>query len=276
MSYYATDGRNAVQQLGLAEEHLALAGWVVSVMMARMPPLGSGIREDLESCARVALVEVAGRYDAACGASFATYAVPRLRGAVLDELRRVDWASRGVRDGGNRLAEAEEKLSVELGRTPTSAELAERLALTGRQLDQLRFDLHRALSVKLDGLLIESDDTPIELASSTPSPEALLIRREEASHLRACIDVLPTQIREVITRHFLGEETLTAIAADMGITLSRASQVRARGLVLLRAALTRVWGVTAAEPAGGIRARNEESRYVDLAVHACLPVAVAS
>lgn len=259
-----------------AEEHLGLAGWVVSVMTARMPPLGSGIREDLESCARLALVEVAGRYDPAAGAPFTSYAVPRLRGAVLDELRRVDWASRSVRDGGHRLAEAEAALSMELGKTPTATEIADRLGLTEPQLAQLRFDLHRALSVKLDSLLMEENATPIEFASASPSPEALLIRREEAGHLHACIDVLPAQIREVIRRNFLGEETLTVIAADMGLTLPRVSQVRQRGLVLLRAALSRVWAQDVIEPTGGVRARNEESRYVARAVHACLPMAVAS
>ena len=86
-------------------------------------------RDDLLSCAHVALVEVARRFDPAAGASFATYALARLQGAVLDELRCGDWASRSVRAAARRTDAAADALAISLGRPPTQEELAASLGV---------------------------------------------------------------------------------------------------------------------------------------------------
>jgi RNA polymerase sigma factor for flagellar operon FliA len=256
----------------LAEDHLPLASWVVSQMVAKMPRVPSATVDDLVSCANVALVECAGRYDSEAGASFATYAINRMRGAVLDELRRNDFASRSVRGDYRRLAAADESLSQELARTPTQQELADRLGMTVAHLHRLEQDVHRGLVLHLEGLLQgEHDGLQIELVDPGAGPEAVLIGREELRHLHLCIEQLPVPYGEVVRRHFLAEQTLTEIADHMRLSLGRLSQMRSRVLVLLRAALSAVWGLDCPPADGGIRARRELQEYVDRAVTACSP-----
>lgn len=252
----------------LAEEHFPLAVWVVRDMTRNLPPGDSGVFEDLISCASVALVEVANRYDPAGGAKFATYAVPRIRGAILDELRRIDWASRSVRDGRRCLAKAEAGLRVELGRDATVAELASRLGLASDELERLRADVVRAHVIPLDGI-VTGEGTAFDVPAHVPGPEELAIRREEHRHLRACVAVLSEQQREVLVRNFFGDESLTAIGADMGLTVGRVSQIRARALLLVRAALSHIWDGVPSEAVGGIRARREEEAFVGRAVERC-------
>ena len=105
-------------------EHLPLAAFAVNAVAARISLPGHVSREDLLSCAHVALVEVARRFDPSAGASFATYALARLQGAVLDELRSGDWASRSVRAAARRTDAAADALAIALGRPPTREELA--------------------------------------------------------------------------------------------------------------------------------------------------------
>lgn len=252
----------------LAGENFALAVWVVRDMASHLPPGDSGLFEDLISCASVALVEVANRYDPDCGAAFPTYALPRIRGAVLDELRRKDWASRSVREGRFRLTQAVDALRVELGREPSDDELAAQLGLTADQLKRLRVDVQLASVVHLDGIVNEDGDS-LDVAGRAPGPEELALRREEQRHLRACVSALPEQHREVMVRHFFGDESLTAIGTDMGLTVGRVSQIRARALLLLGAALQRIWDGETPEPRGGIRARREEGAYVIRAAQRC-------
>lgn len=252
----------------LAEKHFPLAVWVVRDMTKHMQQADSGVFEDLISCASIALVEVANRYDPSEGTAFSTYAVKRIRGAVLDELRRIDWASRSVRDGRRRLATAEAELRDELGRDATVEELAYRLGLETDELERLRADVVRAQVIPLDALVTE-EGVGFVMPTAVPGPEGVAIRREEHRRLRACVAVLPAQQREVLVRNFFGEESLTAIGADMGLTVARVSQIRTRALLLLRAAFSRVWDGAISEAAGGIRARREEEAFVVRAMERC-------
>src|SRR5919205_410339 len=134
----------------LVTAHLPLAQFAVNAVASRisLPPHVS--RDDLLSCAHVALVEVARRFDPSAGASFATYALPRLQGAVLDELRSGDWASRSVRAAARRTDAAADALTIRLGRPPSREELAESLGVPRTELDHLQVDVHRAIMISID------------------------------------------------------------------------------------------------------------------------------
>ena len=108
----------------LVTTHLPLAQFAVNAVASRISLPSHVSRDDLLSCAHVALVEVARRFDPEAGATFATYALPRLQGAVLDELRSGDWASRSVRAAARRTDAAADALTISLGRPPTREELA--------------------------------------------------------------------------------------------------------------------------------------------------------
>lgn len=241
-------------------EHLHLASWVVHRMTKRMPYLTPVVREDLISCATVALVECAGRYDPQSDASFGTYAVRRMDGAVLDELRRMDWASRSVRDGRSRLAEAETHLAHQLGRPPTEPEVAAHLEVGELQLRRLRADVRQASVIELDRAT--EDGLTIDPPCTAAGPETAAVRTEQNRDLYEAIRLLPEQLQQVVVRNLLNGESLTVIAADTGLTLSRVSQARARALLLLRAALESVWSGEAPAALGGVRARREQDDFV--------------
>jgi RNA polymerase sigma factor for flagellar operon FliA len=255
-------GRSAQEIDALVTEHLPLASFAVNAVAARISLPGHVSRDDLLSCAHVALVEVARRFDPSAGASFATYALARLQGAVLDELRSGDWASRSVRAAARRSDAAADALTISLGRPPTREELAESLGVPRSELDTLQVDVHRAVMVSIDAES-GSDGTSLDLPDTGESPERAVLRGERARYLHEAIRALPDRLDEVVERNFFGDESLTDIAEDLGVTLSRVSQMRARALTLLHAAMSEVWDGTPVPADGGVRARNQQRSYVD-------------
>jgi RNA polymerase sigma factor for flagellar operon FliA len=246
----------------LVTEHLPLASFAVNAVAARISLPSHVSREDLLSCAHVALVEVAKRFDPSAGASFATYALARLQGAVLDELRSGDWASRSVRAAARRTDAAADALAISLGRPPTKGELAASLGIARSDLDSLQIDVHRAVMVSIDAE-VGGDGTSLEFPDTGESPERAVLRGERARYLHDAIRALPDRLDEVVERNFFGDESLTDIAQDLGVTLSRVSQMRARALTLLHAAMSEVWEGRAVPADGGVRARNQQRTYVE-------------
>jgi len=273
-SQKATAGRTQQEIDALVTEHLPLASFAVNAVAARISLPGHVSRDDLLSCAHVALVEVAKRFDPSAGASFATYALARLQGAVLDELRSGDWASRSVRAAARRTDAAADALTISLGRPPTREELAASLGVARTELDSLQIDVHRAVMVSIDAET-GGDGTSLDLPDTGESPERALLRGERARYLHEAIRALPDRLDEVVERNFFGDESLTDIADDLGVTLSRVSQMRARALTLLHAAMSEVWEGRPVPADGGVRARNQQKSYVDrVAGRAPTPAAV--
>jgi RNA polymerase sigma factor for flagellar operon FliA len=258
----ASTGTPACDVDALVTEHLPLAAFAVNAVAARISLPSHVSREDLLSCAKVALVEVARRFDPSAGASFATYALARLQGAVLDELRSGDWASRSVRAAARRTDAAADALAMTLGRPPTRAELAESLGMARSDLESLQVDVHRAVMVSIDAET-GPDGGSLDLPDTGESPERAVLRSERSRCLHEAIRQLPDRLDEVVERNFFGGESLTDIAADLGVTLSRVSQMRARALTLLHAAMSEVWDGKAVSADGGVRARNQQRSYVD-------------
>ncbi|MCV2489483.1 sigma-70 family RNA polymerase sigma factor [Geodermatophilus sp. YIM 151500] len=246
----------------LVTEHLPLAAFAVNAVASRIALPAHVSRDDLVSCAHVALVEVARRFDPDAGASFATYALARLQGAVLDELRSGDWASRSVRAAARRTDAAADALAMRLGRPPTREELAESLGMDRGELDALQVDVHRAVMVSIDAET-GPDGGSLDLPDGGETPERAVLRGERARYLHDAIRKLPDRLDEVVERNFFGGESLTDIAEDLGVTLSRVSQMRARALTLLHAAMSEVWVGKAVPADGGVRARNQQKAYVD-------------
>lgn len=258
----AAPPRSAADVDALVTEHLPLASFAVNAVAARISLPAHVSRDDLVSCAHVALVEVAKRFDPSAGASFATYALARLQGAVLDELRSGDWASRSVRAAARRTDAAADALTVSLGRPPTREELAAALGVPRSELESLQVDVHRAVMVSIDAET-SPDGGSLDLPDTGESPERALLRGERARYLHEAIRALPDRLDEVVERNFFGDESLTDIAEDLGVTLSRVSQMRARALTLLHAAMSEVWEGRQVVADGGVRARNQQTAYVD-------------
>jgi RNA polymerase sigma factor for flagellar operon FliA len=237
-----------------------VVGHVVAETMGRVP--GHVSRDDLAGAGAVALVAAARGYRPETGVPFDRYARIRVRGAVVDELRRGDWATRGVRRRGRRLAEAEERLRAELGRAPTTEELAVTLGVAPDAVERVRRDSSRAVVVPLEpagaptaheGAL---DDI---LAAADDSPEDRVAHAERVGALMAAVAALPERLRVVVEGYDLHERPMAGIAADLGVTESRVSQLRSQALGLLRAALDERTGGAGGH---GALARRRRDAYV--------------
>ncbi|QIK84316.1 sigma-70 family RNA polymerase sigma factor [Sanguibacter sp. HDW7] len=247
------------EQVELVETHLPLIGYHVNEIAARIPQHVS--RDDLASAGSLALVRAAVAYDAATGVPFARYAAIRLRGALLDELRSMDWASRGTRSRVRRLATVTEELTAQLGRTPTREHLAQTLGVDVSEIDQTRDDAGRRV------LSIEAFDGAVSdlLPDRAPDPEASVVATERLRYLRAAVAALPERLRLVVQLVYFEDRTVTEVAGVLGVTQSRVSQLRAEATSLMREALDahlEAQGSGADEAHAGVAQRRRRA-YVD-------------
>jgi RNA polymerase sigma factor for flagellar operon FliA len=217
----------------LVRETLPLVGHIVRDVATRVPTHVD--REDLMSAGLLALAQAARAYDPARGVRFASYAATRVRGALLDELRGLDWASRSVRRRARQVDEARSSLAVTLGRPATDAEVAAALGLGTSELAAHRDDVARASVASLDSL--DGGTADELLPASGVTPLDALVDRERVAYLRDAVDELPERLRVVVRDYYFAERPMAEIAAELGVTDSRISQLRAEAVRLLRGAL---------------------------------------
>ncbi|WP_338074727.1 sigma-70 family RNA polymerase sigma factor [Kineococcus vitellinus] len=220
------------QRAELVEKHLPLVGYITSEFIGRLPSHVS--RDDLTSAGLMALFQASKAYDPSTGVPFNRYANTRIRGALLDDLRGADWASRGLRSRQRKLSQAEDTLTVELGRTPTASELAAVLGVSERELAETRDEAQRSMVLSMQGFTADGASLDDHLPTHTPGPEQELLHRERLGYLRSAIACLPERLRVVVEGYFLAERPMAEIAEELGVSESRISQMRAEALVLLR------------------------------------------
>jgi RNA polymerase sigma factor for flagellar operon FliA len=189
--------------------------------------------EELVSAGSLGLLQSMEGFDPDRGLAFSTFAMRRIRGAILDELRARDPLSRADRSQVRRL-EAVIELEQRLGRAPDTAEVAGHLGVDDATVLRLRHRTAAAGSVSLEGepggqSLADrlGDDGAEELFSS-------LMAGERAEALRRALDELPSRERLILSRSFFEEQSLRDIAAELGVTESRICQLRAQALARLR------------------------------------------
>ncbi|HWU22179.1 MAG TPA: sigma-70 family RNA polymerase sigma factor [Nocardioides sp.] len=249
----------------LITSHMQLVGHIVRETMGRVPSHVN--RDDLTSAGLTALVLAARAYDAERGVPFDRYAATRIRGALLDELRSIDWASRSVRRRARDLSETRSALANALGRTASPTEVAQAAGLTVDEVAANDDDVARAQVLSLQG----STTTPIDelVPHRAPSPEDLLEQAEKLEYLREAIEELPDRLRVVVQDYFFAERPMADIAAELGVTDSRISQMRAEALVLLRDALNHALEPGLVKPVpgktGGVAHRRREAYFAAVA-----------
>lgn len=234
MNATATTAIVTREQETLIRENMALVGHMVREMLFKVPPHVH--RDDLASAGYAALVTAAKAFDTGRGVPFGRFAAVRVRGALLDELRGLDWASRSVRARARRAEQARQELAARLGRTPTETELAELLGVAVSELAHVQDDVQRAAVLSLQGFTAGSAD---DLVTETSlNPEEILLHRERIGYLHDAVAVLPERLRLVVEESYLRERPLSEVAAELGVTESRVSQLRTEALALLKDGLT--------------------------------------
>jgi RNA polymerase sigma factor FliA len=211
--------------------------------------LGSGLPahvddEDLVSYGLLGLIGAIERYDPERDVKFETYAIARIRGAIIDELRALDWVPRSVRSRARDIERAIAELEAKLGRVPTDEEIATKLGLTEEELDESLSEIGRSSIAALDELWTISGTGGDQIAlidtiedPEAPDPQGSLSQTELREAIADAIARLPEREKLVVTLYYYEELTLREIGEVLGVTESRVSQLHTKAILRLKARL---------------------------------------
>lgn len=193
--------------------------------------------EDLISAGIVGLLDAASKYDPGKQVQFKSYAQFRVRGAILDSLRVLDWSPRELRRKGREMAEAIRILSGKLGRTPGDGEIAKEMGLSLSSFQEITGEL-KGLEVGSLDVDFGDDGAETEVdfvaAPASENPLSLCIDRQAREQLAAALDTLPEKERLVLTLSYYEGLTLKEIGLTLGVVESRVSQIRSSALRRIR------------------------------------------
>ncbi len=236
---YAAERSISIRQ-SLIEQYSPLVRYVVERLNLRTGPALE--YDDLLSQAMVGLIDAIDRFDPARGIKFETYAYYRIRGAVMDMLRDLDWLPRSIRRREGELADAFARLEDQHRRSPTDEEVAYELGLTVDQLDTLTHEVALQAVQSLDESVGPQSHDASTLADVVADeaaclPEQEVERQSERELLASAIDSLPDSERTVISLYYQEGLTLKDVGAALGVTESRACQIHGKAILRLRASI---------------------------------------
>ena len=237
----ASSGEAERQQAML--EQMSAVRWIARRIHERLPHHVD--LEDLVSAGTLGLVDAFRKFDPARKVQFRSYAQFRIRGAILDSLRTLDWSPRDLRRKGRAVEEAIRRLTAQYGRPPSEAEIANQMGLALEDYQQLLGELK---GLEIGTLHIEhaEDSGEEELAYVPGDPEEdplfRCLRGEMRERLAAAIDALPERERLVVTLYYYEEMTMKEIGLALGVVESRVSQIHSSAVVHLRANLVEYGG----------------------------------
>ncbi|MDF2507448.1 MAG: flagellar biosynthesis protein FliA [Microbacterium sp.] len=220
----------------LIESNLPLVGYLASETHARATHIP---RDELASVGALALVTAADAFDPALGVPFGAYARRRILGAFADEMRSMDWASRGIRKRIKETVAVRETLTAGLGRTATAAEVATAMGVAKDVVVEALGDAARTVTTL-------EDPAARDVAADIPLPEESALVGERREVLEQAVAALPERMRRIVQGVYFDERPVKEIAEELGVTHSAVSQQRSEAIRLLRDALDRYFAEGAA------------------------------
>ncbi|MGC8767470.1 MAG: FliA/WhiG family RNA polymerase sigma factor [Brevinematia bacterium] len=200
--------------------------------------------DDLVGWGIEGLIDAIERFDPERGVKFKTYAIIRIRGAIYDKLREMDWIPRSVRQIEKEYQRALSELQYELGEKPTDEMIAQKLGFSMEEYEEItmRFQNSRSYINSLDDAIFPDSSSDgvitiediIEAPNETSNPESIVIKEEIIQKIKEAIKELPEKELQVIMLYYHEELTLKEIGAVLNVTESRVSQLHARALELLK------------------------------------------
>ncbi|NNC55005.1 MAG: RNA polymerase sigma factor FliA [Pseudomonadales bacterium] len=221
----------------LLEQHAPLVKRIAHHLVARLPE--SVQVDDLIQAGLEGLLEAANNFSAGKGASFETYAGIRIRGAMLDEIRRGDWSPRSVHRNARGMAEAYQAVAMQMSREPSAREVAAYMGIT---LDEYHQMSRQSLGARLTSFdEVSGDDSGTSrgerVAAADAGPEQAMQADQQRARLAAAIAELPERDQLLLSLYYQQELNLKEIGKVLGVSESRVSQLHAQAAVKLRAKL---------------------------------------
>ncbi len=227
---------NITSSHDLIEQYAPLVKRIAYHLMGRLP--ASVVVDDLIQSGMIGLLEAAKKYDASKGASFETYAGIRIRGSIIDEVRRGDWTPRSVHRNGRRITQAIQTVEAALGRDATDSEIAAEMDVSVADYHELLKDSLESRLFSFEEMTSDSDDRPGEqLAGEEPSPVAHAEKDAFKLALAAAIESLPEREKLVLALYYDEELNLKEIGEVLGVSESRVSQIHSQAAHRLRGRL---------------------------------------
>ncbi len=205
-------------------------------LMSRLPP--SVQADDLIQAGMIGLLEASRNYDATQGASFETYAGIRIRGAMLDEIRKNDWAPRSVHRKARKVAEAVRTIENIKGRDARDSEVAEILEISLDEYHQMLQDASGYLVMSFEDMGVDDEAVALQFADRNPGILEGLQRDDFKKSLSEAVAGLPERERLVMALYYDEELNLREIGAVLGVSESRVSQIHSQALIRLQARLS--------------------------------------
>ncbi len=212
--------------------------------------LGSGLpahvdEGDLVSYGLLGLIGAIERYEPDRDVKFETYAIARIKGAIIDELRAMDWVPRSVRSRAREIERAIGELEAKLGRAPSDEEIAGKVGITTEELESSLTEISRSSIAALDELWTVSGSGGDQIAlidtiedTDAPDPQSSLSQTEMREAIADAIARLPEREKLVVTLYYYEELTLREIGEVLGVTESRVSQLHTKAILRLKARLS--------------------------------------
>lgn len=232
---YSAQG--ALDKEQLVSQYAPLVKRIAYHLMARLP--ASVLADDLIQNGMLGLLDAIGRFEEGMGAQFETYAVQRIRGAMLDGLRENDWLPRGVRREMRRVEAAIQQLEQQQGRPPTESELAQTLDMPLADYQKLLLDARGHQLVYLEDLTGNDDESYLDrhVDAARPDPLAVLEDADVRRVLIAAVANLPEREKLVMALYYEEDLNLREIGEVLEVTESRVCQLHSQAIVRLRAAV---------------------------------------
>jgi RNA polymerase sigma factor FliA len=236
-AYAAAPGSDAEEEL--VRKHLSLVKSMVGRMAMSLPAHVSS--DDLHSSALIGLLNAIRNYDPAGGSMFESYARVRIKGAMLDELRRMDWVPRSIHDKARKVQAVMAQQEQAKGRTLTNDEMAEAMGLSLSEYEELLTEIRPATFVCLDSVHHEGDDETSRYESvadeGQEDPVDCAARNEMAALIAQRIEHLPDMQKKVLALYYFEDLRLREIAEVFGVTESRICQIHSQAILAIRAHL---------------------------------------
>jgi RNA polymerase sigma factor for flagellar operon FliA len=236
--------QSAVFRDAFVRQYMPLVKYVAGKLAIGMP---SNVEfDDLVSFGQLGLLDAIEKFDPEKKVKFKTYAVTRIRGAIYDELRNLDWIPRSVRQQAREIEETIGQLEAKLGRTASDAEIAEAMKITETELQQRIMKVSGTSVISLNDMRYSRDDADhVSIADSLESPASLnpdvIVEREEIKRvIMDAINELPEKEKMVLILYYHEDLTFKEIGQILNVSESRISQLHTRANLRLRGKLTNV------------------------------------